>query len=326
MLLKHRKSQIKQLGKPEAGQREHALKKFLVSGFARMRNYSAATFFGVTVWSPPSDASVDGLIMCTIGIGHLGALYGGQNGSKETVLVLRRETFDLYASAARLAGVSVAQVAHRYSMNANLIHKWLRDPRFAADFSDDALEIDEVPAFLLVEIEGVASSLASAPPPALEAPLSVQRVDITLSDGRRILVEGAMALPAVLALVEGLIPVPAQTKIWLVAGVMDMRKQFNGLSGLAESILKQDPYSGHLFVFRGRRGDLVKIVWWDGQGACMFSKRLEKGTFIWPSSTEGKVFVTPAQLSMLLEGIDWRMPKRTWRTLTAGTLSTNPSA
>ena len=105
---------------------------------------------------------------------------------------------------ARVAGVSVAQVARRYSMNANLIHKWLRDPRFAADVLDDALEIDEVPAFLPVEIEGVASSLASVPPPALEAPLSVQRVDITLSDGRRILVEGATGLSAVLALVEGL--------------------------------------------------------------------------------------------------------------------------
>ena len=105
---------------------------------------------------------------------------------------------------ARVAGVSVAQVARRYSMNANLIHKWLRDPRFAADVLDDALEIDEVPAFLPVEIEGVASSLSSVPPPALEAPLSVQRVDITLSDGRRILVEGATGLSAVLALVEGL--------------------------------------------------------------------------------------------------------------------------
>ena len=79
-----------------------------------------------------------------------------------------------------------------------------------------------------------------------------------------------------------MIPVPAQTKIWLAAGVTDMRKQFNGLSALAESVLKQDPYSGHLFVFRGRHGDLVKIVWWDGQGACMFSKRLEKGKFVWP--------------------------------------------
>ena len=76
---------------------------------------------------------------------------------------------------ARVAGVSVAQVARWYSMNANLIHKWLRAPWFATDFSDDTLKI-----------EGVASSLVSIPPPALEAPLSVQRVDIKLPDGRRI--------------------------------------------------------------------------------------------------------------------------------------------
>ena len=63
--------------------------------------------------------------------------------------------------------------------------------------------------------------------------------------------------------IDGLIPVPSKTKVWLAAGVRDMRKQFNGLSALAEAVLKQDPYSGHLFVFRGRRGDLVKIVWWE---------------------------------------------------------------
>jgi len=65
-------------------------------------------------------------------------------------------------------------------------------------------------------------------------------------------------------------------------------------------------------------------VWWDGQGACIFSKRLEKGKHAWPAASDGKVTVSPAQLSMLLEGIDWRMPKRTWRPLMAGNLSTNP--
>ena len=109
----------------------------------------------------------------------------------------------LIFAQARVAGFSVAQVARWYSMNANLIHKWLRDPRFAADVSDDVLEIDEVSAFLPVEIEGVDSSLTSVPPPALEAPLSAQRVDITLSDGRRILVEGPTPLSGILALVEG---------------------------------------------------------------------------------------------------------------------------
>lgn len=115
-----------------------------------------------------------------------------------------------------------------------------------------------------------------------------------------------------------MIPVPASPKVWLAAGVTDMRKGFNGLAALAQDVLKQDPFSGHLFVFRGRRGDLLKVIWFDGQGACLFSKRLEKGLFVWPSATTGKVTLTPAQLSMLLEAIDWRAPDRTWRPLTAG--------
>lgn len=97
-----------------------------------------------------------------------------------------------------------------------------------------------------------------------------------------------------------------------------MRKGFSGLAAAADTILKADPYCGHLFVFRGRRGDLIKIIWWDGQGACLFSKRLEKGRFVWPSVANGKVFVTSAQLAMLLEGIEWRAPLRTWRPLAVG--------
>ncbi len=115
-----------------------------------------------------------------------------------------------------------------------------------------------------------------------------------------------------------MIPVPSNTRVWLAAGVTDMRCGFNTLTAQAEETLKADPFSGHLFVFRGRRGDLLKIIWWDSQGACLFSKRLEKGRFVWPSARDGKVHVTAAQLAMLLEGIDWRMPQRTWRPLQAG--------
>jgi len=122
------------------------------------------------------------------------------------------------------------------------------------------------------------------------------------------------------------IPVPARTKVWLAAGVTDMRKGFNGLAAMAEKTLKQDPFTGHLFVFRGRRGDLIKVIWFDGQGACLFSKRLEKGRFVWPSPADGKVLVSPAQFSMLLEGIDWRALQRTWRPLTTGNLSTNTAS
>ena len=115
-----------------------------------------------------------------------------------------------------------------------------------------------------------------------------------------------------------MIPLPTHTKVWLAAGVTDMRKGFNSLSALAERVLEQDPFSGHLFVFRGRRGDLIKVIWFDGQGACLFSKRLERGRFVWPSPAQGKLSVSSAQLAMLLEGIDWRAPQRTWRPLTAG--------
>ncbi len=115
-----------------------------------------------------------------------------------------------------------------------------------------------------------------------------------------------------------MIPVPAQTKVWLAAGVTDMRKGFAELSALAEQVLQQDPYCGHLFVFRGRRGDLIKVIWFDGQGSCLFSKRLERGRFVWPSARDGKLSLSPAQLAMLLEGIDWRTPERTWRPLAVG--------
>ena len=72
----------------------------------------------------------------------------------------------------------------------------------------------------------------------------------------------------------------ANVRVYLACGVTDMRKGFAALAAQAEAVLKQDPFAGHLFVFRGRRGDLVKVIWWDGQGACMFMKRLEKGRFV----------------------------------------------
>jgi transposase len=97
-----------------------------------------------------------------------------------------------------------------------------------------------------------------------------------------------------------------------------MRKGFDGSAVLAQEVLQQDPFSGHLLVFRGRRGDLIKVLYWDGQGFCLFAKRLERGRFVWPMTQSGVAMLSPAQLSMLLEGIDWRMPARTWRPGVAG--------
>lgn len=106
---------------------------------------------------------------------------------------------------------------------------------------------------------------------------------------------------------------PAGTRVWLAAGVTDLRKGFDGLAALVQQALREDPFSGHVFVFRGRRGDMVKLLWWDGDGLCLFAKRLERGRFVWPQATSGTVHLSPAQLSMLLEGIDWRRPERTFR-------------
>ena len=108
------------------------------------------------------------------------------------------------------------------------------------------------------------------------------------------------------------------TRVWLAGGVTDMRKGFDGLAMLVQEKLRRDPFGGQIFVFRGRRGYLLKALWWDGQGLCLFAKRLEKGRFVWPSPADGSVVLTPAQLGMLLEGIDWRMPVRTWRPEAAG--------
>jgi len=115
-----------------------------------------------------------------------------------------------------------------------------------------------------------------------------------------------------------MITIPAGVRIHLAMGVTDMRKGFDGLAMLAQEVLKQNPFSGHFFIFRGRRGDLVKLLYWDGQGYCLFAKRLEKGRFVWPMTREGSVVLTTAQLSMLLEGIDWRLPVRTWQPVAAG--------
>lgn len=85
------------------------------------------------------------------------------------------------------------------------------------------------------------------------------------------------------------------------------------------------PASGISAFWTGRLGDLVKIAWWDGLGACMISTRRDKEKYVWPAATDGKVTVSPAQLSMLLEGIDWRAPQRTWRPLMVENLEANPA-
>lgn len=111
---------------------------------------------------------------------------------------------------------------------------------------------------------------------------------------------------------------PSGVKVWLATGTTDMRRGMNGLSLQVQQALQRDPHAGDVYVFRGRRGDLLKILWHDGLGMSLYAKRLERGRFIWPTPSDGVVPITQAQLGYMLEGIDWRNPQRTWRPAAAG--------
>jgi len=114
---------------------------------------------------------------------------------------------------------------------------------------------------------------------------------------------------------------PANVKVHLALGYVDMRKGIDGLALLVQEVLGQDPFTGHLFVFRGRtRANLIKVVFWDGTGLCLYTKRLEQGVFLWPPSVkpDQTLSLTSAQLSLLIEGVDWRAPEQRRRPAVAG--------
>ena len=110
-----------------------------------------------------------------------------------------------------------------------------------------------------------------------------------------------------------MIGLPAGTRVYIACGVTDLRRGFDGLAAQVERVLQLDPYGGAIFIFRGRRGDMIKALHWDGQGLVLYAKRLEKGRFVWPQATDGTLTLTTAQMSMLIEGIDWRRPAWTAR-------------
>lgn len=115
-----------------------------------------------------------------------------------------------------------------------------------------------------------------------------------------------------------MIPVPSGVRVWLATGATDMRRGMHSLTLQVQEALGRDPYAGDLYVFRGRRGDLIKVLWHDALGISLYAKRLERGRFIWPSPADGVVPISSAQLGYLLEGIDWRNPLRSWRPARAG--------
>lgn len=111
-----------------------------------------------------------------------------------------------------------------------------------------------------------------------------------------------------------MIAVPAGVKVWIAGGVTDMRCGRNSLALKVQEGLGRDPHGGEIFGFRGRAGDLIKVLWHDGVGLSLYIKRLTAGKFIWPMSQSGTaVPVSAAQLGYLLDGIDWRNPRWTQR-------------
>jgi transposase len=107
-------------------------------------------------------------------------------------------------------------------------------------------------------------------------------------------------------------------RVWIAAGHTDMRRGMQSLALQVQEALKRDPHAGDLYVFRGRSGSLIKILWHDGIGMSLYAKRLERGRFVWPSATAGVVSISSSQLAYMLDGIDWRNPQHTWRPTAAG--------
>ena len=115
-----------------------------------------------------------------------------------------------------------------------------------------------------------------------------------------------------------MIPLPSGVRVWIAAGHTDMRRGMHSLASQVQEALKRDPHTGDLYVFRGRSGSLIKILWHDGIGMSLYAKRLEHGKFIWPSPANGMITISAAQLAYMLDGIDWRNPRHTFRPERAG--------
>ncbi|PBN41954.1 IS66 family insertion sequence element accessory protein TnpB [Sphingobium sp. D43FB] len=115
-----------------------------------------------------------------------------------------------------------------------------------------------------------------------------------------------------------MIPVPSGGKVWLALGHTDMRRGMRSLALQVQQSLNKDVHAGDLYVFRGRSGSLCKILWHDGLGMSLYSKRLEKGRFVWPAAKDGTVAISASAMACLLEGIDWRNPLETCRPTQVG--------
>ena len=213
-------------------------------------------------------------------------------------------------------GASVSRVARDHDVNTNQVFKWRRlhergllgagrkaVPMLPVRIEDPALS----PGRVVVQGPEVETQPAREVKARVDGDRTARRPGHGARCSRsRGAARGHHDAAAMIAL-------PPGARIWLAAGVTDMRKGFGGLAALVQETLAENAFSGQMFVFRGRRGDLVKLLWWSGDGMNLYAKRLERGRFVWPQARSGAVHLTSAQLSMLFEGIDWRRPTRTWQ-------------
>jgi transposase len=226
------------------------------------------------------------------------------------------EKLQLVSEACR-PGNSVSQVARQRGISASQLFGWRRQALAKGLITDNRSAPSAAPALTSpgrgrgdrrprMRRGGAADTATeSGPPPGTEIALRVAtmcawKAALTPARGDHLCPEARM------------IGFPPGVRVWLATGHTDMRKGFASLALLVQEKLAQDPHAGHLFVFRGRRGDLIKVIWHDGQGACLFSKRLERGRFIWPTPTDGAVSISPAQLGYMLEGTTARAAAH-WR-------------
>ena len=186
-------------------------------------------------------------------------------------------------AAAMEPGAVASEVARAAGIHASQLFRWRQQ------LCDRA---QAAPGFSAVTI--APSPGAGIATPALStAPGSIE---IEFATGARLRISGACRCcdghgddhGAGEGRAAAMIPIPSGARVWLATGHTDMRKGFDGLALLVQETLKRDPHNGHLFVFRGRRGGLIKVLWHDGQGMCLFAKRLERGRFIWPSAAAGE--------------------------------------
>ena len=210
-------------------------------------------------------------------------------------------------------GASVSIVARRHDLNANMLFTWRRQVgRPALLPAGDAMTF--VPAAITAEParDGFAVIFGRR-----------GRMEIVLAGGDRVIVGTDVDAAALARVREGsvaaMIPVPAGVRVWIATGHTDMRRGMNGLALQVQEALKRDPHAGDLYVFRGRRGDLIKILWHDGLGHVALRQAAGAGpVHLAVAGGRRRWRSRPAQLGYMLEGIDWRNPQHTWRPASAG--------